>query len=208
MRILGENLVHAGHIDPLTLSRYNHFQAGAAEMGPIKEPPPVKLIASIFTGDATLLAVARGALVNRFGAIDYQSELLPFNYTSYYAREFGPSLVRQIVAFADLIAPQRLAEIKRTTNELETNWAIEGRRRVNVDPGYVSLGKLVLATTKDYAHRIYLGQGIYAEVTLQYKHGSFHPWEWTYPDYASPRYLEIFAQIRQIYAAQLRGGSA
>jgi len=176
-------------------------------MGTIKEPPPVKLIASIFTGDETLLAVARGALVNRFGAIDYQSELLPFNHTSYYAREFGPGLVRQIVAFADLIAPQRLAEIKHTTNELEMTWAIAQRRRVNVDPGYVSLGKLVLATTKDYAHRIYLGQGIYAEVTLYYKHGAFHPWEWTYPDYASPRYREILGQIRSMYVAQLREGS-
>lgn len=174
-------------------------------MGTIKEPKPVKLIVSMFTGDETLLAVARGALVNRFGPIDYESELLPFDHTSYYEREFGPGLVRQIVAFADLIAPQRLAEIKRTTNDLEMTWAVEGRRRVNLDPGYVSLSKMVLATTKDYTQRIYLGQGIYAEVTLYYQRGAFHPWEWTYPDYASPRYLEIFAQIRRIYAAQLRG---
>ncbi|MBC7234192.1 MAG: DUF4416 family protein [Chloroflexi bacterium] len=173
-------------------------------MGKIKEPPPVKLIASIFTADETLLAVARGALANRFGPIDYQSELLPFNHTTYYAREFGEGLVRQIIAFAELIPPDRLAEIKRITNDLEMTWAVEGRRRVNVDPGYVSLGKLVLATTKDYSHRIYLGQGIYAEVTLQYRHGAFHPWEWTYPDYASPRYIEIFTEIRRLYAAQLR----
>jgi hypothetical protein len=63
---------------------------------------------------------------------------------------------------------------------------------------------MVLATTKDYSHRIYLGQGIYAEVTLRYRRGAFHPWEWTYPDYGSPRYLEIFAHIRDIYAGQLR----
>jgi len=173
-------------------------------MGAIKEPKPVKLIVSMFTGDETLLAVARGALVNRFGPIDYESELLPFDHTSYYEREFGPGLVRQIVAFADLIAPQRLAEIKRTTNDLEMTWAVGGRRRVNLDPGYVALSKMVLATTKDYTQRIYLGQGIYAEVTLYYQHGAFHPWEWTYPDYASPRYLEIFDQIRRIYAGQLR----
>ena len=173
-------------------------------MGKIKQPPPVKLIVSMFTGDETLLAVARGALVNRFGAIDYQSEVLPFHHTQFYAREFGPGLVRQIVAFVELIPPQRLAEIKRATNELELSWAVDGKRSVNLDPGYVSLGKLVLATTKDYSHRIYLGQGIYAEVTLKYEHGAFHAWEWTYPDYASARYLEIFGDIRQAYSDQLR----
>ena len=83
-------------------------------------------------------------------------------------------------------------------------WAVGQRRRVNLDPGYVSLSKMVLATTKDYSHRIYLGQGIYAEVTLHYRHGAFHPWEWTYPDYASQRYLDIFGHIRDIYVAQLR----
>lgn len=173
-------------------------------MGKIREPLPVKLMTSIFTGDETLLAVARGALASRFGPMDYQSEILPFNHTTYYAREFGEGLLRQIVAFTNLIWPQQLAGIKRTTNELEMTWAVEGRRRVNLDPGYISLGKLVLATTKDHAHRIYLGQGIYAEVTLQYKHGTFQPWEWTYPDYASPRYREICTEIRRIYAAQLR----
>jgi hypothetical protein len=173
-------------------------------MGEIKQPEQVKLIASIFTGDETLLAVARGALASRFGALDYQSEVLPFPFTSYYAREFGAGLLRQMVAFAALIAPERLAEIKRATNELEMTWSVDGRRRVNVDPGYICLGKLVLATTKDNFHRIYLGQGIYAEVTLRYYHGSFRPWEWTYPDYASARYLEMCAEIRSIYGQQLR----
>ncbi len=172
-------------------------------MGKIREPPPVKLIASMFTGDETLLAVARGALTNRFGPVDYQSEILPFRQTDYYTREFGPGLVRQIVAFAELIPLRRLAEVKRATNELELTWAVDGKRRVNLDPGYVSLGKLVLATTKDYSHRIYLGQGIYAEVTLKYEHGRFQPWPWTYPDYASERYLEIFGEIRHVYADQL-----
>ncbi|MBM4431764.1 MAG: DUF4416 family protein [Chloroflexi bacterium] len=172
-------------------------------MGKVRQPAPVKLITSIFTGDETLLAVARGALVNRFGAIDYSSDLLSFDHTSYYAREFGQGLTRQIVAFTDLIPPQRLARVKRLTNQLEMIWAVGGRRRVNLDPGYVSSGKLVLATTKDYSHRIYIGQGIYAEVTLKYERGAFHPWEWTYPDYASPTYLAIFAHIRQLYVAQL-----
>jgi hypothetical protein len=157
----------------------------------------------MFSGDETLLAVAKGALVNRFGPVDYESELLCFDHTPYYEREFGPDLLRRFVSFSELIAPDRLAEIKRTTNDLEMTWTVDGRRHVNLDPGYVSMGKLVLATTKDYTHRIYLGQGIYAEVTLKYQRGGFHPWEWTYPDYASPRYLEVFTQIRSIYMSQL-----
>ena len=177
-------------------------------MGKIREPRPVKLIVSLFTGDQTLLAVARGALANHFGRIDYESEILPFDHTSYYSREFGDHLLRQVVAFADLIAPERLAEIKHSTNELEATWLDGGRRRVNLDPGYVSLGKLVLATTKDYSHRIYLGQGIYAEVTLKYEHGVFRAWGWTYPDYASDSYRALFADIRTLYAEELRGGAA
>jgi len=173
-------------------------------MGAIKQPRPVKLVCSVFTADETLLAVARGAMANRFGPIDYQSDVLPFDHTTYYALEFGESLVRQIVAFRDLISPDSLAEVKRATNELETTWVVDGRRRVNLDPGYVSLSKLVLATTKNYSHRIYLGQGIYAEVTLHYEQGAFHPWKWTYPDYASSAYLELFARIRSIYVDQLR----
>ena len=173
-------------------------------MGSIKQPRPVKLIASLFAGDETLLAVARGALVKHFGSMDYESDVFPFDHTTYYAPEFGEGLVRQVVAFRDLISPGSLARIKRTTNELEMTWTVDGGRRVNIDPGYVSLSKLVLATTKNYSHRICLGQGIYAEVTLRYRQGAFHPWEWTYPDYASSAYLELFAEIRGIYVEQLR----
>jgi len=173
-------------------------------MGTIKEPRPVKVIVSLFTGDVDLIPVARAALIERLGPVDYASELLPFEHTHYYEREFGPHLQRQILSFSELTPPDQLASIKRLTNELEQRWAQDGRRRVNLDPGYVSLSKLVLATTKDYAHRVYLGQGIYAEATLHYRDGAFHAWECTYPDYASPRYLEIFAHIRGLYVAQLR----
>lgn len=173
-------------------------------MGEIKEPRPVKWIASVFSADEMLLAEASDALASRLGHIDYQSELLPFDHTQYYAREFGEGLLRQILSFTELAPPQRLAEVKGMTNELEMTWAVGQQRRVNLDPGYVSLSKMVLATTKDYSHRIYLGQGIYAEVTLHFRRGTFQPWDWTYPDYASPRYLEIFGHIRDIYVAQLR----
>jgi len=190
----------------LTLTGFDAIIATEAlgRMGKPKQPRSVKLICSMFSGDETLLAVARETLVQRFGPLDYQTQMLPFDHTSYYAAEFGPDLIRQIVAFGNLVRPDSLAEIKRSTNEMETTWVLQGRRQVNLDPGYISLGKLVLATTKDYSHRIYLSQGIYAEVTLRYRHGAFEPWEWTYPDYASSVYRKICGEIRAAYANQLR----
>jgi hypothetical protein len=173
-------------------------------MGIAREPAPVKLIASLFSNDETLLSLARGALTLQWGTLDYQSDLMPFDHTSYYTPEFGEGLVRQIVAFSTLVRPDQLADIKQTTNRLEMSWTVEGRRRVNIDPGYVSLGKLVLATTKDHAHRVYLSAGIYAEVTLQFHRKGFRPTEHTYPDYASGAYLAVFDDIRAVYASQLR----
>jgi hypothetical protein len=175
-------------------------------VGEIKTPRPVKLIVSALAPSQGLLQAAREAVVAQWGAIDVESELLPFDHTAYYAREFGPTLVRRIWAFEPLIAPSALPGVKVQSNELEARWAVDGKRQVNLDPGYVSMAKLVLATTKNHGHRIYLDQGIYGEVTLQYRDKAFRPWPWTYPDYGSPRYCELFAQIRQRYLEQLRAG--
>jgi hypothetical protein len=175
-------------------------------MGKIKEPLSVKLIASMFTARMELLEEAKARLGQEFGPLDYESELLPFDHTTYYAAEFGENLKRRFVAFEELVHPGRLAEIKLLTNALEMEWAVGGKRRVNIDPGYVSHSKLVLATTKNHAHRIYLGQGIYAEVTLHFRDGTFRAWPWTYPDYASPSLIAIFNQIRVLYVKQLRKG--
>jgi hypothetical protein len=112
--------------------------------------------------------------------------------------------MRRLVTFRPLIDPGRLAAIKRETNALEQRWTDEGQRQVNLDPGYLSLSKLVLATTKDHGHRMYLGQGIYAEVTLRFQDGAFRAWPWTYPDYASPHYATLLAGVRERYKAQLR----
>jgi len=186
-------------------------------VGKIKEPLPVKLIASIFTASGELLEEAAAKLSQELGPVDYESELLPFDHTAYYAAEFGENLKRRFVAFEKLVHPGQLAEIKLLTNALEMEWAVggrprEGKRQINIDPGYVSHSKLVLATTKNHAHRIYLGpvlspskgQGIYAEVTLHFRDGAFRAWPWTYPDYASPPLISIFNQIRALYIKQLR----
>jgi len=173
-------------------------------MGTAREPLSVKLIVSLLAGDVALLGEVMAALERHFGPIDFRSELLPFEHTAYYASEFGEQLSRQILTFRSLIGPAELPAVKLQTNELEGVFASEGRRRVNIDPGYVSLAKLVLATTKDHAHRLYLGQGIYGEVTLAYQGGRFRPWPWTYPDYGQEQYCELFLQIRARYKAQLR----
>jgi len=167
-------------------------------------PRPVKLLVSAFAPGDDLLAQAREALAAEWGAVDFESELLSFDHTAYYEPEFGSGLVRRIWTFAPLIDPGELARIKVRTNELEACWAVGGRRRVNLDSGYLSMAKVVLATTKDYGHRVYLGQGIYAEVTLHYRDGAWQAWPWTYPDYAAPRYRELFTIIRRRYLAQLR----
>ena len=104
--------------------------------------------------------------------------------------------------------PGELPAIKWKTNELERATAPDGGRQVNIDPGYVSLGKMVLASTKNHAHRLYLGEGIYGEGTLTYQRGRFRAWPWTYPDYASDRYCALFDQIRERYKAQLRALSS
>jgi len=131
--------------------------------------------------------------------------MLPFGHTDYYGREFGADLMRRVYTFAQLVDPGTLADIKLETNELESHWSLEGRRLVNLDPGYVSLAKLVLATTKNNAHRVYIGKGIFAEVTLRFRAGHFTGLEWTYPDYASPDYCALFDGIRSRYLRQLRG---
>lgn len=176
-------------------------------MGTAREPVQVKLIASLLAGDSALLQEVKGVLAKDFGPLDFESELLPFDHTDYYTPEFGPGLQRQIVTFERLVDPGDLPAIKCRTNDLEGSLAQDGKRRVNIDPGYVSLGKMVLASTKDHAHRLYLGQGIYGEGTLTYQQGRFRPWLWTYPDYASDSYCALFEQIRARYKAQLRAQS-
>jgi hypothetical protein len=174
-------------------------------MGHARSPKPVKLIVSAFAPSDELLREAKEALEAEWGAVDFESELLPFDHTPYYEREFGSNLVRRVWSFSALVDPGDLAAIKLRTNELERRWlSAEADRQVNLDSGYVSMAKLVLATTKNHGHRVYVGEGIYAEVTLQYRDGAFRPWPWTYPDYATRLYCALFEGIRQRYVSQLR----
>lgn len=157
------------------------------------------MVGLIFHSDE-ILKKTEAILIRRFGSIDYQSPVMDFGHTDYYREEFGPDLKRKFLSFKKPIRPQDLAKIKIITNKLEQKLALKGRRRINIDPGYLDMAKLVLASTKDYTHRIYLAKGIYAEITLFYENKSFRAWTWTYPDYQSALYLAVFNRIREIYA--------
>lgn len=173
-------------------------------MGQIKKHKPVKLIIGFIFKQESVFNAAGLVLEKRFGKTDFQSRVLPFNHTAYYEGEFGKGLKRRFVSFKKLILPSELPKIKTYTNRAEKKLSSGSSRLINIDPGYLDLAKLVLASTKDYKHRIYLDKGIYSEVTLCYENKSYRPWEWTYPDYKSAEYIAIFNRIRDIYAAQAK----
>lgn len=174
-------------------------------MGQICKITPVKLIIGLITGDENNFKLANEALSEKFGAIDYVSPIFDFNFTDYYQKEIGVKLKRCFFSFAKLISPEQLSRIKLITNKIEKRYSKDGKRSLNIDPGYITSSKLILATTKDYCHRIYLGKGIFAEVTLRFKEKSFIPGEWTYPDYKTKDYIEAFNRIREIYMQQIKG---
>lgn len=189
-------------------------------MGKIRKCRPVKLICGFIYSKETSLAKAKRLLELRLGKIDFQSREFPFDYTGYYENELGSNLKRRFLAFKKLINPETLPAIKAFTNRVEDKLTQincerrtqnaehrtqnEKNRSINIDPGYLDMAKLVLATTKDFCHRIYLGSGIFGEVTLVYRKDSFQPWEWTYPDYRTKEYIETFNQIRSIYDKQIK----
>ncbi len=174
-------------------------------MSTCTSPLPVKPIIGVLTAFPLMLPAVYKELTHRFGRIDFTSALLPFTSTNYYQAEMGNGLQRQFISFEDLIDAGTLAQMKQFTNQVEQAFALEDtqNRRVNLDAGYVSEAKLVLASTKDHAHRIYLCNGIYAEITLRFQRKTFQPWEWSYPDYRLPEYIAIFNHIRTMYRAQL-----
>jgi hypothetical protein len=176
-------------------------------MGEAKGFHPEKLVLAILVG-AVDAGEVLAVLCEQFGPEDHRSRDIPFDFTRYYEKEMGSPLYRLFVSFQRLVNPATLADIKNTTNTVEDSFRREGRRTVNLDPGLLSLSRFVLATTKESAHRISLHSGIYAEVTLLYKRGSFRALEWTYPDYRSAAYREELSTIRALYKAQCAPGQA
>ena len=170
-----------------------------------KQPCSVKLVVSILCGEEGADRIALKHLAKCFSSPDFVSEALPFDFTDYYAAEIGAKLFRRMISFKNLISPEDLPDIKLVSNEIESQLARpDGTRRVNIDPGYLSLWHLVLATCKPFAHRPYLRKGVYADLTLIYRRGSFTPLEWTYPDYRSDKMITLFNRLRDKYHHQLK----
>ncbi len=166
-------------------------------------PPPVKVVSSLFTADDGLMHEVLEKLEDHLGPIDFISEKFDFSHTDYYDKEFDGPLYRKIVSFERLIIADKLPSIKLFTNGLEVDGSSIGKRHINIDPGYIALEKLVLASCKNFAHRLYLGNGIFAEITLSYKSGyGFLHFDWTYPDYRDTRIKGTFMEIRKRYKEQ------
>jgi hypothetical protein len=172
-------------------------------MGAITTPEEVKLISGMISGSRETLVEATKRLKREFGPIDLTGEVMEFDFTHYYDEEMGAGLLRQFVAFEKLVNPEEIVAIKRITNDIEDKFAEGPNRKVNLDPGYITESKLILASTKDFSHRIYLSDGIYAEVTLMYVRGQWVSQPYTFPDYASGRYDDFLTKARDALRAKL-----
>jgi hypothetical protein len=172
-------------------------------MGLVRHPHKVNLIVGLLSKDTAALARAKASLERIFGRVELEGPLLDFTHTDYYKEEMGSPLKRQFLSFERLCGLKGICGAKVRTNRLERRLSRGSKRTVNIDPGYLDLAKLVLFSTKDYSHRMYLDKGIFAETTLFYKGGTFNPWPWTYPDYATAAYIGFFNKVREIYKAKI-----
>jgi hypothetical protein len=177
-------------------------------MWQLKDPKPAKLIIGILAADEECLKAALDAINANFGKIDFTSDVWPFDQTDYYKDQTGENILRQFVSIEKLIDPGKLAKIKLKTNKLEQKLAEQSAsdllRPVNLDPGIIEPSKLILATTKNYSHRIYIGKKMYAEVTLIFDKGRWKPFEYTYPDYRQDCYHDFFSKVRTQLVEQLK----
>jgi hypothetical protein len=166
-------------------------------------PKPVLYLCGLIAGDEDLLAQSRAALEPLMGPAGLVSPVYPFDLTDYYSDTMGPHLLKQFVIADHLDMPDKLPDLKHATNAIEAPFATAATPRpINLDPGYLTPAKLVLASMKNFAHRIYLRDSVYAEVTLTYNHG-WQPTSWTFPDFASGRYDAFLNQARDFCARKL-----
>jgi hypothetical protein len=172
-------------------------------MPELKPPDPVLLLAGVILSPDAPLEDAESRLAREFGPVELRSQTYPFDYTDYYREEMGPDLARVFFAFSRLVDPSSLRGIKLATAAIEDGLSSGGRRTVNIDPGYVDLYKLVLASFKPMGHKIYLGKGVYADPTLYYDKG-WRPHEWGFPDFRSGLYDEYLEEARRAYREKLK----
>ena len=169
-----------------------------------QEPKPGKLVIGILMKDRALFEPLAVELASLYGSPDMISAWMPFDYTAYYEPEMGFPLYRRLLTFERLIDQLELAAIKLATNRLEQSYSQNHRRRVNIDPGYLLYERFVLASGKNFSHRIYIGRCIYADLTLIYRKGAFESLPWTYPDYADQPIRDFLERVRKKYAIDLK----
>jgi hypothetical protein len=174
-------------------------------MGTIGKAKQVKLFCGIISSDEEIKLKSFGILKKKLGEIDLTSEVMPFDFSSYYNTEMGNNLKRFWISFEKLIFASELASIKVFTNSIEDSFSIDNKRKINIDPGYITLANVILATTKDYSHRIYLEKGIYGEVTTVYQKNGYIKLPWSYPDYLSRVAIDFLLKTRVKLMKQLRG---
>jgi hypothetical protein len=167
-------------------------------------PKPAKLVIGFLLKDGRLAGGIIRELAHRFGPPDLISPWFEFGYTDYYEKEMGGPLARRLLAFKSLIRQSDLPDIKIATNGIEEQFSEDHLRRVNIDPGYLLMERFVLATGKNFSHRIYIGQGIYADLTLIYSRGQYRVLPWTYPDYAGDKITGVLEKIREKYKIDLK----
>ena len=167
-------------------------------------PPRAKLFIGILTTSEEFLSPAEKALEKKFGEIDFRTMKIPFTNTNYYSA-IGKNLFRTFLSFRKLIKREDIAGIKLYSNRLEKKISGKEKRRINIDPGYLTLSNVYLASCKEFFHRAYLQKGIYLENEYRYVAKRYQPWEWTYPDYRMQEYYDFFHNVRKIYARQLKG---
>ncbi|MEN3045598.1 MAG: DUF4416 family protein [Candidatus Hydrothermales bacterium] len=163
----------------------------------LKKPPKVKFFVGMISKDEDIMKEALSILKEKAGDVEFESPLFPFEHTDYYEKEMGKNLKRKFYSFKPLREPDEIVDFKIFAIEVEKKFLDNEKRKVNIDPGYVELSKVVLSSTKNYSHRIYLGKGIYAEVTLFFAKGEFMDFPYTYPDYRTKEYKEFFKIVRE-----------
>lgn len=177
-------------------------------MWKLNDPKPVKLIIGILAADRQALHTAVEAVIDKFGKTDFVSDVWPFDQTDYYKEQTGRRILRQFVSIERLVEPAELAKIKLKTNKLEQKLAtalgLPLPRPVNLDPGIIEPAKLILASAKNFSHRIYIGRKIYAEVTLVFDKGRWRWFDYTFPDYQQQCYFDFFDKVRTRLVEQLR----
>jgi hypothetical protein len=157
---------------------------------------PVQPVLAVLFSDAKLLPDVRHRLEQTWGPVGFQSDPVPFDITDYYEEEMGPELKRSIWGFEREMDASELVERKKRAREVEEQFARAGDRQVNLDPGYLDPAKLVLASEKENGQKIYLRDGVFADIILFYEKGDWEPMPWTFPDFSSGRYDEALTRIR------------